>query len=73
MAANIKPDDEPFGPFTVAEVENCFKAFDLDNNNFVGAGELRKFAFILSKYLTAYHNKKYTEFVLIYYLKSLIS
>ena len=42
MAANIKPDDDPFGPFTVAEVERCFRAFDLDNNNFVGAGELRK-------------------------------
>ena len=43
MTTNIKPDEEPFGPFTVAEVENCFKAFDLDDNGFVGAGELRKF------------------------------
>ena len=42
MAANVNPDVEPFGPFTVAEVENCFKAFDLDNNGFVGAGELAK-------------------------------
>ena len=43
MTTNIKPDEEPFGPFTVAEVENCFKAFDLDSNGFVGAGELRKY------------------------------
>eukprot|EP00484_Ammonia_sp_Unknown_P027402 CAMPEP_0197027614 /NCGR_PEP_ID=MMETSP1384-20130603/7490_1 /TAXON_ID=29189 /ORGANISM="Ammonia sp." /LENGTH=336 /DNA_ID=CAMNT_0042456481 /DNA_START=15 /DNA_END=1025 /DNA_ORIENTATION=+ len=42
MTTNIEPDPEPFGPFSVAEVENCFKAFDLDNNGFVGAGELRK-------------------------------
>ena len=42
MTTNIKPEEGQFGPFTVAEVENCFTAFDLDNNGFVGAGELRK-------------------------------
>ena len=35
--------EEQFGPFTVAEVEQCFQAFDLDENGFVGASELRKF------------------------------
>ena len=48
MTTNIKPDDEPFGPFTVAEVESCFKAFDLDDNGFVGAGELRKFRIFMN-------------------------
>eukprot|EP01084_Bolivina_argentea_P089507 161502_1 len=42
MTADIAPDEDPFGPFTVAEVEACFSAFDLDNNGFVGASELRK-------------------------------
>jgi len=33
---------EQFGPFTQSEVEEAFKAFDLDNNNYVGASELRQ-------------------------------
>jgi len=33
---------EQFGPFTKAEVAEAFKAFDLDNNNYVGASELRQ-------------------------------
>lgn len=40
-----KHDPDPFGPFTVAEVEQCFQAFDLDENGFVGASELRKFCY----------------------------
>ena len=45
MTANVGPakDDEEFGPFSVQEVQDCFKAFDLDHNNFVGALELRKY------------------------------
>jgi len=42
MTSNIQPDDQAFGPFTVAEVEGCFNAFDLDGNGFVGAPELVK-------------------------------
>ena len=41
-------EEEAFGPFTVAEVEECFKAFDLDENGFVGAAELRKLYIIFN-------------------------
>ena len=38
----IAPEKVEFGPFTVEEVRECFQAFDLDDNDFVGAGELRR-------------------------------
>jgi len=40
--SNIKPDPEPFGPFTLEEVRESFREFDLDDNDFVGSGEIRR-------------------------------
>jgi len=40
--SNIKPDTEPFGPFTIQEVRESFREFDLDDNEFVGSGEIRR-------------------------------
>ena len=46
----ITADDKvEFGPFTVEEVKECFHAFDLDDNDFVGAGELRRVLSFLRK------------------------
>ena len=46
--ADIKASQAEFGPFTVEEVKECFQAFDLDDNDFVGAGELRRVSFLLN-------------------------
>ena len=45
--ADISAPEAEFGPFTVEEVKECFIAFDLDDNSFVGAGELRRVTFFL--------------------------
>jgi len=39
---DIAPEKVEFGPFTIEETRECFQAFDLDDNDFVGAGELRR-------------------------------
>jgi len=38
--------------FTTAEVEEAFHSFDLDGNNFVGAGELRQLFNTLGEQVT---------------------
>ena len=45
-------DKEDFGPFTETEVEECFKAFDLDNNNFIATDEILEVYKAMGKELT---------------------
>mmetsp|Transcript_53943 Transcript_53943/g.66117 ORF Transcript_53943/g.66117 Transcript_53943/m.66117 type:complete len:306 (+) Transcript_53943:65-982(+) len=43
---------QEYGQFTFEEVKECFRVFDLDNNNFVGATELKRIYQILGENCT---------------------